>query len=54
MAELGIEDGVTTNEDLSFTAHERPIKGSLVEITDEGVAGEVLSAWYAPVGMTPF
>ena len=54
VAELGIEDRLTTSEDPSFTACERAIKGSLAEIIGGGVAGEVLSVWDASMGMTPF
>lgn len=53
VAELGIEDGVTTKEEPSFTAWERATKGSLANLT-RGVAGEVLSIWDALVGVTSF
>ena len=53
VAELGIEDGVTTKEELSFMAWERAMKGSLVDII-RGVAGEVLSVWDAIAGVNPF
>ena len=49
VAELGIQDRVTTSEDPSFMACERATKGSLAEITGRGVAGEMLSVWDAPM-----
>ena len=52
-AELRIEDGVTNNEEPSFTAWERATKGSLADIT-KGVVGEVLSVWDTLAGVTPF
>lgn len=54
VAELGMEDGVITNEDRSLTAYARVAKSLLVEITGGGVAGEVLLAWDALLGMAPF
>ena len=42
VAELGIEDRVTTKEKPSFIAWVRAMKGSLIDIT-KGVAGKVLS-----------
>jgi len=44
VAEVGMEDGVTTNVDPSLTAYERVAKGLLVEITGERVIGEALLA----------
>ena len=37
VSEVGMEDGVTINEDLSLTARERAVKGSLVKMTGGGV-----------------
>ena len=48
MAKLGIEDGVTTSENPSFTAYERATKASLPKITSGGVAGEVSQSWFPP------
>ena len=42
VAELGIEDGVTTKKKPSFTTWERAMKGLLAYMT-QGVAGEVLT-----------
>lgn len=41
VAKLGMDEGMITKEEPSFTAWEREMKGSLVEITG-GVAGEAL------------
>ena len=53
VAELGIEDGVTTKQEPSFTAWERAMKGSLVDMTG-GVAREVLLVRDNPTGVIPF
>ena len=53
VAELGIKDRVTTKEEPSFTTWERAMKGSLADMIG-GVAGEVLSVWDVPVGVTSF
>ena len=42
IAELGMEEGVTTREEPSFTAWERVEKGSLVEITSGRIGEAVL------------
>lgn len=41
VADLGIEDGVTTKKEPSFTAWERAMKGLLADMI-RGVVGEVL------------
>ena len=43
VAELGMEEGVTTSETLPFAAWEIAVKGSLVKITS-GRTGEVVLA----------
>ena len=42
VVKLGMEEGVTTKEEPSFTARDRVAKGSPMEIT-KGVVGEVTS-----------
>ena len=51
VAEIGMEEGVTTKEEPSFTAWDRAAKGSLVEMT-RGVTG-VVSIWIAAGGVAP-
>ena len=41
VAELGMDEGVTTNEEPSFPAWDRATKGSLMEMTG-GVTGKTL------------
>ena len=41
VAELGMDEGVTTNEEPSFPAWDRAMKGSLTEMTG-GVTGKTL------------
>lgn len=53
VAELGIEDGVTTKEEPSFTAWEKAMKGSLADMTGR-VEGEVLLVWNTSIGVSPF
>jgi len=42
VVELGMEEGVTTREEPSFTSWERAAKGSLVEITSGRIRKAVL------------